>query len=171
MTRGSTTTILLHGEVCTGVDEWLKWYEFTLHEAVNIGFAPNYLGVTGEGVKSSKLSPVKRKDVVLRESIRRGDKITSISIYSLPPNFKTAAFDYELYLSRATNLGCQRIMLTLSTEAFSRIDYEDMIEKLKKHICFVGGQIFEMVGEDPLIYAIKANSPSSFNSLRVITEL
>ncbi|HML35657.1 hypothetical protein [Sporomusa sphaeroides] len=171
MARGSTTTILLQGEIYTGVDEWLKWYEFTLDEAVKLGFTPNYLGVTGEQFKSSKLTTVKRKDAVLREAIKRGDKITSISIYSLPSNFKTAAFDYELYLSRATNLGCPRIMLTISTEAFSKIDYANMIEKLKKHICFVSGQVFEIVGEDPLIYAIKANPPSSFKTLRIITEL
>ena len=53
-----TTTILLYGEVYTGVSEWLNWYEFTLTEAVNLGFTPkiNNPG-NGKNITQVQVSP------------------------------------------------------------------------------------------------------------------
>lgn len=171
MPRDMTTTILLYGHITTGSSEWLKWYDYAIQQIKSIGFVPNYIGVKGESFNSTKLTTIKRTEAKLKESFQRNEIINRISLYSLPDNFKTAAFDYAVYLSRDTDKGENaNVMMTVSSSTFSQLNHQSIVDNLKSHIQFSSGQIFEMVGEDPLIYALKANPPTSFKTLRVITE-
>jgi len=172
MAERKMVSIVLYGNIDSNTVKWLKWYEYSISEISELGFSPNFIGVEGQSFNSEKITLLKKNDKKLRASFDKDEDFTSIALYSLPENFKQAAFDYDIYMSRTTQERYPHIILTISYDNFKKINVNNTIEKLKEHIQFSYGQIFEMSSyESPQFYAAKLNSIEAYKSLKVIQEL
>lgn len=164
-----TTSIVLYGDI-NSLDskKWLDFYNYISNFIQSINLVPNYIAVSSESIKSSKISPLKRVEKKLYTAIDNKEEISSLSIYSLPDNFETAAFDYNAYICRTNRLKYSHIIVTLPIEIYKKIDYRGLIVELKNFIDFKEGEIFNLSNlESPHLYASKANAPSAFKSLDV----
>ncbi|WP_088104234.1 hypothetical protein [Halalkalibacter urbisdiaboli] len=172
MNERVTTSVVLYGEIDSfDSKKWLEFYNYIVRFATSINLAPNYMGVSGVSIKSSKISSLKRIEKKLYTSLANNEEISSVSIYNLPADFEIAAFDYNLYISRTNRLKHSHIIVTLSSEIFEKVEYMGLKEDLKNFIDFKEGKIFRLSNlESPSIYASKANDPSRFKTLEVIYE-
>ncbi|ARU60633.1 hypothetical protein CBW65_05695 [Tumebacillus avium] len=166
------TSIVLYGEIDLEGNAWLSWLEYCKDLAEKLGFPPNYLGVTGEAFKSGKILSLSRTQNRLKKSIVANEEFESVAVYSLPSDFNTAIFDYDLYFVRTRLYEPSHLMVSMSSEVFEKIEVNELLSELKKHISFVSGEIFMLSKEQSSgLYAAKVNPPASFRSLRVIEEL
>lgn len=99
-----TTSIVLYGEIdkCD-TNRWIDFYNYSKKIAYELSFEPNYIGLIGEGFKSGKLLTTKRTEKRLLKSLANGSSLSSMALYSLPDEYKQAAFDYNFYLGRDVN--------------------------------------------------------------------
>lgn len=172
MAERNTISIVLYGNTSSKTSDWLKWYEYAINQINGLGFEPNYIGITGKSFNSGKIAPLNQVDKKLRKSFEDGEIIVSIAVYSLPDDFKQAAFDYNVYLSRTTQGKYPHIVLTISGNAHSKFDTNNIIKMLKEHIEFTSGQMFEMSNyESPQFYAAKVNPPDLYKTLKVTQEI
>ncbi|MCG3089821.1 hypothetical protein [Sporosarcina cyprini] len=169
MVERLTTSIVLYGEIdSSNSDKWLYFYNYVLNFIKSINLSPNYMAVSNESIKSSKISPIKRVEKNLLSAIENKEEISSLSIYSLPDKFETAAFDYNAYICRTNRLKYSHIIITLPIEIYKKIDYKQLIAGLENFIELQSGEIFNMSNlESPQLYASKANAPSTFKTLDV----
>lgn len=165
-----TTSIVLYGKINSlDSNKWLEFYNYVSHFIKSINLAANYMAVSSESVKSSKISSIKRVEKNLFKAIDNKEEISSLSLYSLPDDFQTAAFDYNAYISRTNRLKYSHIIVTFPIKIYEKIDYKELIIGLKKFIDFRDGEIFNLSNlESPQIYASKANAQSTFKTLDVI---
>jgi hypothetical protein len=173
VTERLTTSITLYGEFDTRDSKmWLDYYFYCKDLIQSINFKPTHLGITGQSFKSGKIMNLDSSEKKLFKSLEKGEELVSLAVYSLPEDYSIAAFDYDIYMCRTKQLGDPYIIMTFRNDIFDEINVEDVIKELKKYINFNSGQIFQMSNlESPQIYASKANSPSTFKSLKIIREL
>lgn len=169
-----TTSIVLYGEIDKlDTNKWLKFYNYSKKLCTEMSFEPNYIGLIGEEFKTGKVLTIRRTEKRLLKSITNGNSLTSMSLYSLPDEFTQAAFDYNFYISRNLNEHNQKpskIILTLPTEIYEKINTDCVISNLKDFIQFKEGEIFDLSRfETPMIYASKVNDINSFESLKIIS--
>ncbi|WP_054950182.1 hypothetical protein [Numidum massiliense] len=167
-----TTSIVLYGEIePSDTQSWLNFYNYCIDLAASINFPPNYLGISGESFRSGKILTINRAEKRLLKSLERKEEINSLEIYSLPEDFTTAAFDYNVYICRESDDDPTYLMLTFPSESFDKVYTPELLSQLKNFVDFQGGQVFKMSNlESPLFYASKANPPSVFKTLEVIRE-
>lgn len=173
MVERLTTSVVLYGEI-DSVDskKWLDFYNYVSNFIKSINLVPNYMALSSKSIKSSKISSVKRLEKNLFKAVESKEEISSLSIYSLPDNFETAAFDYNAYICRTTRLKYSHIIVTIPIEIFEKIDHKEFIMGLKNFIDFKDGEIFYMsILESPQLYASKANAPSTFKTLEVTANI
>ncbi|WP_163538047.1 hypothetical protein [Gracilibacillus sp. YIM 98692] len=143
-----TTSIVLYGEMDKmDTNKWLKFYKYSKKLSSELSFEPNYIGLIGEDFKSGKVLTIKRTEKRLLKSLSNGSCLTSMELYSLPDDFKQAAFDYNFYLARIVNEinhKPSKIILTVPTEMYEIINTDSVISNLKEFIQFKEGEIFEL---------------------------
>lgn len=168
-----TTSIVLYGDIDPNDStKWLDFYGGTIELIKSLNLTPNYLGVTGHSFKSGKIATINRVEKKLIKALNNGEEVVSLAIYSLPDDYRIAAFDYNVYISRTRQLGNPHLLATFSTDLFESLSQEKVISQLKQYIDFHSGQVFQLNNlESPQIYASKANSKSVFKSLKVIKEI
>lgn len=172
MLKRKTVSIVLYGNVNIDNNDWVKWYNYSKNQSIELGYPPNYIGIIGQSFTFGKIYSLQTVEKKLKKSLESGEKFDAISIYFLPNCYKQAAFDYDLYLTRTTIGRHPHIILTVLAENFSSMNVDCILEKLKEHIEFSSGQIFEMFNnESPQFYAAKVNSSKSFKSLIIIKDL
>lgn len=167
-----TTSIVLYGGIKLNDSlSWLEFYEYACSLIEEVKVEPNFIGVTGQSFKTGKVSPLKRAQQKLIKSINDEEEIVSLAIYSLPKDYKIAAFDYNVYICRTSQLKEPHIIVTFSDNLYQLIDQSTVIKKLKELIIFQSGQVFELSKmESPQIYASKANSLNAFKTLKILEE-
>ena len=172
MNERITTSVVIYGQIdSSDAKKWLEFYNYMVRFANSINLAPNYMGVSGESFKSSKISTLKKVEKKLYTSLAENEGISSVSIYNLPADFEIAAFDYNLYICRTSRLKHSQILVTLPSDVFEKIDYMKLIEDLKNYIDFEDGKIFKLSNlESPPIYASEATDSSKFKTLEIIYE-
>lgn len=112
-----------------------------------------------------KLSKNEKK--VLNE-IKSGQEIKYISMFSLPEDFQSASFDYDVMIVRNS----QFTTVTVNKGDFNKIDEQKLVQLLSKYVNKGQCEIYEMDRyESPLIYASKANPTSFFKTLKIIKEI
>jgi|GEM_PF-1050430 len=167
----TTKSIVLYGNISQDANLWLNWYEYAVRQINETGFTSNYLGIIGNKFNSGKVQKLSRAEKKLKAELAQGCEISSLSIYSLPEDFKQAAFDYNIYFSRNLKFKNSHIILTFANEAFLKLDIQYIIDEAQKHIEMKSGQIFELSNfENPQIYASRVNSVSAFKTLKIIEE-
>ncbi|ARU60934.1 hypothetical protein CBW65_07440 [Tumebacillus avium] len=166
-----TTTIVLYGELDEKDGQgWLNWLEYAQNLSGRLGFPANYVGVRGETFKSGKVLTLKRTVKRIQKAVENNEQIQNISFYSLPDDFGTAIFDYDVYLSRCSDYA--QVLVTMSSERYARIDSQEVIDELKQHIRFSSGEVFTMSRRDvPSLYAAKLNPPGTHKSVQVIDRM
>ncbi|HEY9061485.1 MAG TPA: hypothetical protein VIO64_13405 [Pseudobacteroides sp.] len=165
----NTLSIVLYGSVSDNIGSWKNWYEYSKKQIQDLNFEPNYIGISGTNFKSSKINTLRRIEKKLIEAFDNSEILSSLELYSMPDEFKQAAFDYNIYMIRTANLRCQRVFITLNRDIIQAININSVVESLKKHIDYTNGEVFEMTNFDnPQFYAAKMNEPSDYKSLKII---
>lgn len=160
--------ITLYGDIKTNDDKWGLWYNDAKNIVKLLGYEPNYFSIDSTTFKSGKVMSLKRSEKKLLKSIDAGDEIRWITIYSLPIDYRVASFDYDVLLIRGT----EHVSLLANVSDFKNTNEEMLLDSLKQHIAFKYGEIYDMDRDEcPLIYASKANPPSSFKTLKVIKNI
>lgn len=173
MSNSLTVSIVLYGVIDPKQEQtWSEWYRFSTDLADSLGCPVNYLGVSGQSFKSGKILKRKGAEKRLLNELNAGGGVESIELYSLPGNFQTAAFDFQLYMTREYRSKESYILFTVKSEFFPLERCDSIVNILKDFIGFTNGQIFEMaIDETPQFYAAKVNSLDAFSTLRVVREL
>ncbi|WP_139015498.1 hypothetical protein [Metabacillus indicus] len=169
-----TTSIALYGEIDEfDTNKWIEFYRISKELSRNFSFESNYIGLNGEEFKSGKVLTIKRTEKRLLKSLTEGHDLFSMALISLPENFTQAAFDYNFYLGREKNEENDKqskIILTISSQEFKRINIASIIPALKEFIEFKEGEIFELSRyEVPLFYASKINEMKDYESLKIVS--
>lgn len=166
------TSIVLYGEIELDPIKWMEWYEYAKNLTVKVGYCPNYVGISGQSFKSDSILTISKTEKKFKKTVEAGGKFDSLDVYSLPPDFKQAAFDYETYMARYCSYEPHFALVTLLQGDFLKIDVDSVIEELKEFIKFREGQIFEMTApESPFFYASKVNPASYYKSLKILKEI
>ena len=145
---GKIITISLWGR--TKSDMWEAWYDEAKSFGRAIGADITHIGVTGTGYASSKIMTVKRKEKEVIDRIRRGEEILGISLYSLPNDYKIAAFDYDLsfWITNAF------IAVSMNEKYYDSDIEERFLSKMVKYIDLESGEVFSTSDdESPYIYS------------------
>ena len=97
-----------------------------------------------------------------------GVEPTRLSLYSLPNQYKTVTFDYNILVVRQDKY----ISVIVNKSDFEKLDLTNLIDTLVKYIEFDSGEVYMMNrNEVPLIYASKANAKETFKSLEVLEKI
>ncbi|WP_152513204.1 hypothetical protein [Clostridium sp. BL8] len=91
-----------------------------------------------------------------------------MSVYSLPDDFTTAAFDYNVLLTRNSKF----LSMIVNKEVYLNLSLDSTLSELEKFIKLNSGEIYEMHrDESPLLYAAGLNEASEFDTLKIIKKL
>lgn len=98
-------------------------------------------------------------------SINNNEDIKWLSIYSLPENFTSASFDYNVLITRNKNY----LSIIMNKEVYLNLNLEETLSELKNFIELNYGEIYEMNrSESPLLYASGLNEVSEFETLKIL---
>ena len=145
--------------------KWLEWYNYvgTLFE--KIGYERTHIAMGSDSYTNKKIVTVSRKEKQILQILKNGGKPTRFSCYSLPKDYKTAAFGYNVMMVRESDY----TTLIMNMSDFAKIDVDSIISQLMQYIVFECGEIYQMDrAEMPLIYAARANPIDSFKSYNSI---
>lgn len=158
-----TTSITIYGPVKKG--NWGKFYLDAKIFAAELGYALNYYGYTSSSHNSTKMTKISKTDAKLLAKLD-DDTVSHITLESLPVDFSTAAFDYDLMIVRNQEF----ITLVVNSSDFEKIDLKAVITTFSKYSNVTEIQVYEMNrDESPLIFASKANPISCFPSLKMLS--
>lgn len=163
-----TISITAYGQNIDNDFKWAEWYEDAKKIIKSLGYEYNYVGIRTKKLNSGKVMKLDRNEKKVLNEIQNGEEINYISLFSLPQDFKSASFDYDVMIVRNFRF----ITLIVNKSDFKKIDEEQLLLLLAKYIEGLRVEIYEMDRyESPLIYALKANPASFFKSLNVIKEI
>ena len=138
---------------------WSDWYLDMSNIFHQLGYARTHIGIVSENYKKTKLLTVMRKEKEVLNQLNDGVEPTSLSLYSLPNQYKTATFDYNILVVRQDKY----ISVIVNKSDFEKLDLTNLIDTLVKYIEFDSGEVYMMNrNEVPLIYASKANAKETF---------
>jgi hypothetical protein len=164
-----TESIVLYGKIDKTPNVLSNLYEYGKGIFHTSGLEITHLGITGSSFTGGKVTTYKRTERRLIDSIKGGEIISNITLYSLPENFHQAAFDYLMTFSINVRKDEHFIHLCMLSKISKVINKSKVISELKGFIDFNSGEVFQMnVADTPYFYAAKANPPASFRSLKVI---
>ncbi len=163
-----TISITIYGENIDNDFKWEEWYKDAKKIIESLGYDYNYVGVRTQKLNSGKVMKLGRNEKKVLNEIKSSQEIKYISMFSLPEDFQSASFDYDVMIVRNS----QFTTLTVNKGDFNKIDEQKLLQLLSKYIDNVHGEIYEMDRyESPLIYASKATPISFFKTLKIIKEI
>lgn len=161
--KADTVSITLWGDgLIKG--KWFEWYYDMDTIFQELGYKKTHFDIQSEAYTINKIVTVKRKEKQVLPILQNG-KVTRVSCYSLPKDYKSASFDYNVLAVRQSKY----ISLIMDIKDFGKIDVNCYISSLLKYIEFEYGEIYQMNRDEvPLIYAAKANPIDAFQSLTIL---
>ena len=166
--ENETISITFNGKVEEDNSKWIKWYNEAKKIISLLGYEPTHVGISSAKLNSGKVMILKRNEKKVIASMENGDKIKYLSMYSLPDNYNSASFDYNVLLGRDSDY----IILIMNKSDFNNIDEGILVGILEEYIDVKSGEIYEMDrNEVPLFYAAKDNPSSSFKTLKIIKRI
>lgn len=122
------------------------------------------MGIAGQQFTNRKVMTIARKDRQIAYALQQREKPTSLSYYSLPKDYKSASFDYNVLIVRSAS-HTNYISTIINLADYENDIAEDIIELMIPYIDFECGEIYEMDKEEvPLIYAAGANRINGFKT-------
>ena len=165
MMETSTVSITFNGKIDNDSVKWIQWYNDAKTLIRLIGYEPTHVGISGIAFKSGKVLNISKSEKKIIKSLENGDEVHYISLFSLPRDYKSASFDYDVLVARDEGY----ITLIMNKSAFDFEQKSVLISILKKHISISNGEIYEMDREEvPLLYAAKDNPPNTFKTLKIL---
>ena len=162
-----TVSLTLWGKLLNE-HSWNEWYIDVKKIFEMLELNITHLGIDSPRYHSGKVLTVSRKEKEILQSFEEGEFPTSFSCYSLPKDYRTAAFDYNLFILRREDL----ITIIMKEEYYDVDKADSFITVLNKYIDMERGQIYEMdISDLPLFYARGANDISFYKTLKVIKNL
>ena len=166
--ENETISITFNGVVDGDNAKWIQWYNDAKKIIRLLGYEPTHVGIDSTTLTSGKVMMLRKSEKKIVNSIKNGDKIKYISMFSLPDGYKSASFDYNVLLARDYGY----ITLIMNKSDFNNIQEETIISILRKYIDVKFGEVYEMYrSEFPLFYAAKDSPASSFKTLKIIKEI
>ncbi|MBR3598959.1 MAG: hypothetical protein IKL53_03685 [Lachnospiraceae bacterium] len=163
--ENTTISITFNGTIDNDNSRWMQWYNDAKEIVRLLGYEPTHVGVSGSAFKSGKVLNLSKNEKKICRSIENGDSVQYISLFSLPKDYKSASFDYDVFIARDEGY----VTLTMNQSTFAHIQEDELLNMLRKHICVHSGEIYEMDRDEvPLLYAAKDNATNMFNTLRII---
>ena len=148
-------------------DVWPDWFRFMEGESKVLGAPLTHYGIEGGRLSTKKIRSID-KLLKIQAELATSD-VESLSGYSLPKNFQTAVFDYEIYM-----ILCESYAVISVKEDFAESVLKKPVEwKLKlSRFCSVDkGMLFQMDEDEvPLMYVSGACSQEEFDSMSVLKE-
>ena len=162
-----TVSLTLWGKLLNE-HSWNEWYIDVKKIFEMLELNITHLGIDSPRYHSGKVLTVSRKEKEILQSFEEGEFPTSFSCYSLPKDYRTAAFDYNLFILRREDL----ITIIMKEEYYDADKADSFITIINKYIDMERGQIYEMdINDLPLFYARGANDISFYKTLKVIKNL
>ena len=164
MTRSYT----IYGKDESSYDDWINWIYSAELICDILGFKSNFYSVY---IKSDKSYNFKHAKNVINKinTLRNGkEKIVNISIYVLPENYKTIAFDFIITLSR--NFGYSKYVTLIANKNYKfNFDDDKIINELENNISATNCEIYEMeMKECPEMYANGIIDRKNIKSIKVL---
>lgn len=164
--------IVLYGDVDNDADLWIKWLRYA-SSTISVYSNNNiFISVQGDGFKDSKIHEYNdRYDSKIKSKLSNDKNIKTIEFYSLPKNYKQAAFDYDVYLSRVSGRRASFVQMTILDEIFKKLDLslKDIQLSLSKHLDIESTLAFEMDAlEFPSKFIMSKGKNCNLKTLKVI---
>ncbi|UOY94193.1 hypothetical protein MUG87_08875 [Ectobacillus sp. JY-23] len=165
-------SIVLYGEILEKDSKhWWEWYEWCKNFGTRLGYTPNYIGIRGESFKSGKVLKLNRVEKRFKKSIEQNEYVENLDLYALPEEFSQAVFDYRTHMCINRISDEHIILITLPSKEFENINLDTIINDMKRFMDITKGEVFEMsVLNCPYFYAMKVNSPSDYETLKIIKQ-
>ncbi len=160
----STISITLWGDGLVK-GNWAAWYDDVGKIFQSLDYKRTHIGIQSDVYANRKIVSVLRKERQILELLNEDGEVSSLSCYSLPKEYKVAAFDYNVLVVRQSKY----ISLIFNKSDLKKIVIDEIISVFTKYIEFVNGEVYQMDRtEVPLIYAAKANPISEFKTLKIL---
>ncbi len=168
MKSNKVTSITYYGNVSDEPIMWIDWYKFTVNLLEKIGSQANYISINSNTHGKGGILKRERNEEKIINLIKSGESINWLSIYALPQKFSSASFDYIALSVRARDF----LTLILDHTIYEEKITEEIIDSVKNYIDVDSGEIYTMDRHEmPLLFATRANPPTSFKSLNIIRNI
>jgi hypothetical protein len=159
--------LAVRGKVKPKGPRWRSWLEYAEETSRLIGYEATHIAVRSESLRSDKVLNLDRLRGRVMNAVERGERFEWLSLYSLPPGFSSATFDYKCLLVRSLSFAA-----VISERALEGVPFQQrMIEELQRFIACESVEVFEMErSEVPLLYLWGARAPESFSTLNVLEQ-
>lgn len=155
---------VVRGSVEPRGELWASWLLYAEQLAQNVGFPATHVSVAGESFHSDKVLVLSR----LRKKILHaaaGQAFEWLSLYSLPVDFQTAIFDYEILSSRSL----EQASVAVPSNIGAALDGERLLQELTRFVKARSIEVFDMSRREvPALYLSGAQPPESFSTLRIL---
>lgn len=155
----TTISITVYGRP---VNDWQMWYQDAKGLFSKLGYDYNYFGanIFADG----KIKTVSRSEKKLLAVMGEESNLEAVSMFSLPRNFKSASFSYDVMLVRNQEF----ITLSLNESDYDKLDETEVVKLFSEYVENPRVEIYELDRyEVPLLYAYKCNSTESFKTLKI----
>lgn len=167
------TSIVVYGEIDDTVELWQTWINLCVELVQKTNINVEYISIKGDGFNNSNVVKYDNIEQKLSLAINKQKSFESISMYSLPENFKQVAFDYDIYISRVRGKRASYVLVTIANEIVlkERVNFADLKENISKFVKKEKGIIFEMdINEFPPKYIMGKGKDTNFKTLKVFEE-
>lgn len=170
-----TISYTFNGEIDKDYAAWDKWIADAAKICTKLGYELTHysIGVVNEkGRVPGKLSPISGVSRKIANIKKNAESISGITFLVLPTNYKSAAFDFTITLSRNASYTTLIINQKYVSVIPAGDDESVIVGILQNNIDATNGERYEMeITDCPEFYAGKANPQKFFKSLKNIKAL
>ena len=163
-----TISITFNLTASSDCELWKLWIDDAKQIVNRLGYTTTHIGYSSSKNAVGKIIESGKAETKIINAINENDMIKYISVFSLPNDYNSASFDYNVLVVR--NL---EYLTVISNKNDYTLDKQaEVINILRKYSGSALGEIYEMdKAEFPLSYAAKANPAEFYSSLRVIGKI
>lgn len=157
--------LILRGQCSANEDEWQHWLETSLEFLSGWKCSPTHMTAKGEKFPGGKVKSFNPLVGRVREALSNGTSISDLAIYSLPAEFRQAAFDYDLVVGRDS----QSIYVFADSRVIGLDDLMEFADGMARSCNVESTEVFELSRrESPFMILCGTMSKSKFKSLRIL---
>ncbi len=161
-------TFVIRDKLNTSYEFWDQWIEGAKEIYALLNIEPTNCFVSAVG-KNGGLIKYKSLTNKIQRIKSKNEVIDIISIYCLPNNYTSLIFDYIVTLECGT--GITFLSFNEKYISIKNLDENKIVHILKRMVPDGKGEIFLMENDEcPGLYALKANTPDDYKTLKVITQ-
>ena len=124
--ENTTISITFNGEIDNDNVRWIQWYNDAKKIVKLLGYEPTHVGISGTAFKSGKVLSVSKSEKKILKSLENGDSVYYISLFALPKDYKSASFDYDVFIARDEGY----VTLTMNQSTFAHIQEDELLNMI-----------------------------------------